>query len=165
MPAATSQAQLLEVTQKEFTKLQTLTASCGEREAMDKDSEATSIRDVVVHRAHWIGLFLGWCDAAAAGRAVHMPAEGYGWADLKALNARIREENDDVSWSAALKRLGAAHQLLMQHLKTRREIDLYGGPMVGGNGKWTEGRYAESAGPSHYRSACKYIRARLREMR
>ncbi|MEM6774000.1 MAG: ClbS/DfsB family four-helix bundle protein [Pseudomonadota bacterium] len=165
MPAATSRAQLIEITQKEFAKLQKLTASCGEREAMDKDAEATSIRDVVVHRAYWIDLFLGWCDAAAAGRAVHMPAEGYRWADLKALNAQIREENADVSWSAALDRLSRAHQLLVQHLQTRREIDLYGGPMVGGNGKWTEGRYAESAGPSHYRSAGKYLRARLREMR
>jgi hypothetical protein len=34
--------------------------------------------------------------------------------------------------------------------------------MPGGTG-WTTGRYAEAAGPSHYRSAAKFIRKCLRE--
>jgi len=41
------------------------------------------------------------------------------------------------------------------------EAELYGGPMPGGTG-WTTGRYAEAAGPSHYRSAAKFLRAALR---
>lgn len=162
MPAADTKDALVAVSVKEFDKLQTLLTSVANAEALAKDSEDTSIRDVLVHRAYWIDLFLGWSADSRAGRTVHMPAEGYGWGDLKDLNARIRAENADIDWEAAKTALAVSHDRLMKHLNGLSNAALYGEPMSGGNGKWTEGRYAESAGPSHYRSAAKYIRARLK---
>jgi len=35
--------------------------------------------------------------------------------------------------------------------------------MQGANNDWTTGRWAEAAGPSHYRSAAKFIRQCSRE--
>jgi hypothetical protein len=62
-------------------------------------------------------------------------------------------------------RLATAHARLLRWMEDTDEATLYGGPMPGGNGKWTSGRFAEAAGPSHYRSAAKYVRACLRKAR
>lgn len=58
--AATSKPELLETTKDEFEKLQRLVAGVSAEEALAKDADDTSIKDVIAHRAHWIGLFLGW---------------------------------------------------------------------------------------------------------
>lgn len=55
-----------------------------------------------------------------------------------------------------------AHHKLMKFLTESSNDNLYGGPMKGANNAWTPGRWAEAAGPSHYRSAAKYTRSRLR---
>ena len=57
--AATTKAELLEVTRKEFGKLMALLDGIDAATALTKREEDTSIRDVVAHRAHWIGLSLG----------------------------------------------------------------------------------------------------------
>ncbi|MEO1314883.1 MAG: ClbS/DfsB family four-helix bundle protein [Pseudomonadota bacterium] len=160
--AATGKKSLLALTKTEFDKLHTLLATVPEVVALEKDDDATSIKDVVAHRAHWIDLFLGWYADGQAGRPVHMPAEGYKWNELQRYNAMIRERLADLSWAEACALLIAKDQQLRALLEECSGADLYAAPMVGGNGSWTAGRYAESAGSSHYRSAAKYIRGRMR---
>lgn len=58
--------------------------------------------------------------------------------------------------------LADRHAALMGFLEEQSESDLYGGPMKGARNDWTTGRWAEAAGPSHYRSALKWCRACLR---
>lgn len=60
MPATTTRADLIAVTEKDYTKLARLIAGIPEEQAMRKRDEGTSIKDVIAHRAHWIDLFLGW---------------------------------------------------------------------------------------------------------
>lgn len=162
MPAATSKAELRAVAETEFGKLRKLIGEIPAEAALRKDDEDTSIRDVIAHRAHWVGLFLGWYADGQAGREVHIPAEGYNWGQLKAYNAALRARDADVGWDEARRRLDEAHGALMDFLGRTSEAALYGGPMAGGGNDWTAGRWAEAAGPSHYRSAARYVRARLR---
>ena len=122
-----------------------------------------SIKDIVGHRAHWIDLFLGWYADGQAGREVQFPAEGYKWNDLKRYNADLRVRQAGLSWSEARVMLADRHRALTSFIEGESDEKLYGGPMKGGNNKWPAGRWAEAAGPSHYRSAAKYVRARLRE--
>ena len=162
--AAQNKEQLVEITQKEFAKLsQGLDRVDGEQ-ALVKDEEDTSIRDIVGHRAHWIDLFLGWYADGLAGGPVYFPAKGYKWNDLKRYNTELRTAQAGLGWSDACAMLETNHGKLMSFMKGHSDDDLYGGPMKGANNKWTPGRWAEAAGPSHYRSAAKYIRARLKEM-
>jgi len=58
--------------------------------------------------------------------------------------------------------LRKAQDELIEFITDKSETELYGGPMAEANNDWTPGRWAEAAGPSHFRSASKYIRARLR---
>ncbi|MCG8509815.1 MAG: ClbS/DfsB family four-helix bundle protein [Rhodospirillales bacterium] len=163
MPA-TDKSGLKAVTEKEYGKLVTLLAKVEDDVALQKDDEDTSIKDVIAHRAHWIDLFLGWYFDGLAGKTVHFPAEGYKWNELKRYNADLRASQAGLSWDDARTMLSANHKKLLSLIESLTEGQLYGGPMQGANNHWTVGRWAEAAGPSHFRSAAKYIRGRLRDV-
>lgn len=160
--AALNKSELLGVTQKEFEKLTRLLSGIDEKLTSVKDEDDTSIKDIVVHRAHWIDLFLGWYEDGQDGKEVHFPAKGYKWNDLKRYNADLRSRHAALTWNEARQRLDTAHDKLVDFMEGRSDKELYGGPMKGANNNWTPGRWAEAAGPSHFRSAAKYIRARIK---
>lgn len=162
MPAATTKTELLSVTEKEFNKLQTELDNLPSELRNVPDGEDTTLKDIVGHRAHWIALFLGWYADGQTGKDVFFPAQGYKWNDLRRYNADLRAEQADLSWDAARALLNRNHRRLSAWISDHSETDLYGGPMKGAHNAWTPGRWAEAAGASHYRSATKYIRARVR---
>ncbi len=163
--AAGTKNDLLDITHTEFDKLWRLIQSIDDAEALAKDGDDTSIKDVVAHRAHWIGLFLGWYSDGQEGKEVYFPAKGYKWNELKRFNADLRLSQIDMTWKDANEALQKSTRELVHFLNNCSEDDLYGGPMKGANNHWTPGRWAEAAGPSHFRSASKYIRARLKALR
>lgn len=166
MPAATSKTDLHAICVAEFTKLETVLDKVppSARLAPDADSGGASIKDIVGHRAYWISLFLGWYRDGQLGKDVALPAPGYKWNELKRFNADLRAAQVDLDWEPARAMLRSNHALLLDFVDGGSEADLYGAPMQGGNNHWTPGRWAEAAGPSHYRSAAKYIRARLKSL-
>lgn len=161
MPA-TRKDDLIAVTTKEWGKLAKLLASVDPALALVKDADDTSIKDIVAHRAHWIRLFLGWYADGQAGKEVFFPARGYKWNDLKRYNADLRARQADMDWAAAQADLETAYAAFVGLIDGLSDAELYGGPMKGAKNAWTTGRWAEAAGPSHFRSATKFIRARCR---
>ena len=162
--ACTSKAKLISVTEKEFEKLHKLIAPLSDAQAQ-QSVDGTSIKDVVGHRAHWIKLFLGWYADGMAGKTVHFPAEGYKWNDLKRYNADLKARQAHLDWRGACALLVERHKELLTFVNEKSDAELYAGPMQGANNQWTPGRWVEAAGPSHYRSAAKFIRAVLRAHR
>lgn len=160
--AAENKTDLLTIHRKEFTKLANLMETLSADVALLKDEEATSIKDVIAHRAHWIGLFLGWYADGLAGKPVFFPAKGYKWNELKRYNAELRTQQANLNWPDAVQELHDKYSELTGLLERCSDRDLYAGPMKGANNQWTPGRWAEAAGPSHFRSASKYIRSRLK---
>ncbi len=160
MPAATTKADLIAVTEKEWAKLEALIESVSEDLALTPFEEDTSIKDVLAHRTHWIGLFFQWLDE---GEDAQTPDHGVKWSELKPYNAGLRDKYRPLPWRTVRDNLAEGHARLLHWMEAADEATLYGGPMPGGNGKWTTGRYAEASGPSHYRSAAKYIRACLKK--
>lgn len=160
MPAATNRADLIAISEKEFAKLTVLMDRIDEGLANRGFEDGWTIRDVILHRAHWIGLFFQWLEE---GEAAQMPDHGVKWNQLKPYIAGLRDRYADLDWQAAKTRLAAGHARLLAYVSGQGDAALYGGPMPGGTG-WTVGRYAEAAGPSHYRSAAKFIRACLRSL-
>ena len=163
--AATSKSELLSILEKDWAKLLALLATVSEPEAVKPDTDGISIKDVVGHRAEWIAMYQRWISDGESGRAVEMPAPGYKWNALKPLNAAIRAHQADLDWQGAKALLIARKAELVTILNARDDAALYGGPMLGGNGKWTLGRYGEAVGPSHFRSAAKYIRRQMKASR
>lgn len=161
MPAATTKAALLTATEKEWAKLSKLLAQFDETSASKADEDGYSALRIIGHRAAWIDLYFDWCAAAAKGDAPAMPAPGYKWNETAALNAKIYDEQKDWSWAHALAALTAGHRRLVDDIQIASEKALYGAPLAPGL-NWTKGRYAEAAGPSHYRSAAKALRKIMR---
>lgn len=160
--AATNKAELLEVTQIEFEKLAKLIDPIDVNAALKKGDEDTSVKDVIAHRAHWIDLFLGWYADGLTKKTVYFPAEGYKWNDLKRYNSDLRKRQSDLDWPDAVALLQANYDKLINFIQGSSEEDLYSGPMKGANNAWTPGRWAEAAGPSHFRSAAKFLRSSLK---
>ena len=161
MPAHTK-TELLNITRKEYAKLEKLITSIVAEVAMEKRAEDTSIKDIIAHRAHWIDLFLGWYHDGIAGKKVCFPAKGYKWNELKRYNADLRQRQSDLNWEDAIALLADRYAALIDFIETHSEHDLYGGPMKGAQNTWTPGRWVEAAGSSHFRSAAKYIRICLK---
>lgn len=160
---AQTKDELIAVCRKEFVKLQGLIKQIPDAVALEKDRDGASIKDVIGQRTHWVELFLGWYKAGLAGEDVHFLAEGYTWNDLDRYNADLRAQQASMGWHDAQLALHKAYSDLITFLENATDADLYGGPMAGAKNDWTAGHWAEAAGPSHFRSARKYIRARLRE--
>ncbi|RVT86882.1 ClbS/DfsB family four-helix bundle protein [Rhodobacteraceae bacterium CCMM004] len=164
MPAATDKTALIAVTDRELAKLSASIADIDAQTACAPDDDGTAIKDVIAHRAHWIDLFLGWWREGQAGGTPEMPAPGYTWRDLKRYNADLRARQAHLDWDAVRGLLAERAARLRSFIEGQDDAALYGGPMPGGGNAWTTGRWAEAAGPSHYRSATKYVRARLRAL-
>lgn len=164
--AASNKADLLSLTEKEFSKLDTLVSELSNKMALAPHPEdAISIKDTIVHRAHWIDLFLGWYRDGKAGKEVQTPAPGYKWNQLKEYNAELRDQTRNVSWNDAKTHLTKSHKKLMRLLKSLDNKALYGPKQFDWLNNWTLGRWAEASGPSHYRSATKYIRQILKAVK
>jgi len=163
--AATNKKDLGDISQKEYKKLQTLLTEIDTAAALKKRDDDTSIKDVIAHRAHWIDLFWGWYTDGLTGKSVCFPAEGYKWNELKRYNADLKKRQSDLDWPSAIEMLHENYIKLTDLIDNLSEQDLYGGPMKGARNAWTPGRWAEAAGPSHFRSASKYIRSCLKSDR
>ena len=163
--AAKTKQELVDITEKEFAKLQKLLVDIDEELALTPHPEdGISMKDTLTHRVHWNDLFFGWYENGVAGKPVHVPAEGYKWNQLKDYNRKVREQTASVSWAKAKKQLDQAHVRLMNFVQEHSEKELYGPPAYDWQGKWPLGRWIESTGPSHYRSAAKYIREIKRKL-
>jgi len=97
-----------------------------------------------------------------ARKQVYFPAKGYKWNQLKEYNKQLRLKQSKLSWQNVNDQLLANHKKPVKFIKAHSNNQLYGGPMKSANNDWTPGRWAEAAGPSHYRSACKYIRQTMK---
>ena len=163
--AATTKDDLLALTDKEYQKLiKTLDTVDDALAVTPSDEDGISINDTIAHRTHWIDLFFGWYEDGKAGKEVPLPAPGYKWNQLKEYNAKVREASQTTPWDKVRADFDAAHDKLTAFIADRDDDELYGDGVYAWTGKWTVGRYAEASGPSHYRSANKFIRQIIRSM-
>ncbi|WP_306149525.1 MULTISPECIES: ClbS/DfsB family four-helix bundle protein [unclassified Roseibium] len=160
--AAGSKSELLEITEKEWSKLKDVLDAFPAMQRLEKDEDGISPKDIVGHRAHWIELFLKWYQDGQSGVPVHIPAEGYKWSETPRYNADLRARQSGFSWVSVRTLLEANHFELLALVENLTDKELYGAPMKGSRSKWAAGRFAEAAGASHYRSAVKYLRKRMR---
>lgn len=157
MPAQNRQ-ELLALSEKEFARLLKTIEDVDDRQAGIAGEDDISIKDTIAHRTHWIGLFLGWYADGKAGKAVETPAPGYKWNQLKEYNAQVRARSRGLSWQECRSALQEKHDALMALLTSLDDAELYTTHRYPWMKDWTIGRWAEASGPSHYRSAAKYIR-------
>lgn len=162
--AAQSKDELRTLTQKEFTKLTTLLDALDAGQADFQSHDGVSIKQVIGHRVHWLDLFFGWYEGGLAGEDVEVPAPGYKWNQLKPYNAKVYEAAAQKSWASICSELEARHADFLAFIDSLEDNVLYTQHVYPWTNDWTLGRWAESSGPSHYRSAAKFVRQVKREI-
>jgi len=161
MPAAVSKAEFLAVFDRERAKLERLLESVDETRSRLSD-DGVSIKAVIGHRIHWMDLFWSWYDAGVKGAPVQTPAPGFKWNQLKAYNAPIYAAAETEPWSTLASRFSQTADRFRTRFDALSEEDAYGPSAYAWTNDWTVGRWAESAAPSHFRSAAKVVRKILK---
>lgn len=162
MPAATNKTDLHAVFDKDLSKLRKTLDGVDEAKALfSAPDDDTTIKGMIAHCIHWMGMFHGWYEDGVAGREVHVPAKGYKWNQLKEYNAPLCEKGNQTPWADLLSDFEAACDKLRQFIAAQEDESLYTSGAHAWTGKWTLGRFAEASGPSHFRSANTNIRKAL----
>jgi hypothetical protein len=74
--------------------------------------------DVLAHLHGWHGLFAGWCREDGRGDEPVLPATGYTWDDLRALNDEIYERYRAMPWTRILEVTRESHAAMIELLRT-----------------------------------------------
>jgi hypothetical protein len=146
-------AGLLERNDVEFAGLLALLDSLPPerlREPFGGTGRDRSVRDVLAHLHAWHILLEQWYSIGTAGGSPAIPAEGYSWRELDALNVALRDQWQDTSLDELLPLLKASHESLQATVALHTDAELDDPAAYA----WTRGaalgELALECGGSHY---------------
>lgn len=170
MARPTTKSDLLQTSEEQFDKLQTLLGTLSEKELagtfnfdLGKEKGAhwvrdKNIRDILIHLLEWHKLLLNWVETNQRGEEQSFLRSGYNWRSYGEMNVVFWQEHQSTSYEEALESLLKTHRQVMELAKTFTNEELFSKnifPWVGGS---TLGSYFVSASASHYDWAVKKIR-------
>ena len=131
---------------------------------MTHTSEVTqcAVKDVLAHLLEWEQMCLGWYDAGVRGETPHLPAPGFNWAQIPALNQQIYEKYRDRPLDKVLKLFRASYQQILQTVQGLSEVDLFTPTHYAWTNKNAMATYFISATSSHYVWGQKEVRKCLK---
>jgi len=161
MPRPTSKSELLTRSQANYEKLIDYVEALApdEQEAAFKPGTLNrNIRDVLMHLHHWHLLFLDWYEIGMAGGKPDMPAKGYTWKTMPALNQWVFEQYQSTSLAFAKTSLEESFHAVQAIIHTRKEEELFTKKKYTWTGSTSLGQYVISNTSSHYDWALKLIK-------
>ncbi|MEP5611162.1 MAG: ClbS/DfsB family four-helix bundle protein [Cyclobacteriaceae bacterium] len=161
MPRPKTKDELIEQSHKGYQKLNDFIDSFSDEEKSKDFPSGTlnrNIRDVIAHLHHWHLMLLEWYKVGMTGEKPHMPATGYKWKDLPALNKEIQKMYTTIDLKKARTLLKqsfeSAHKLIQKHSNE----ELFEKKRYVWTGTTSMGAYFVSAVSSHYEWAYKLIK-------
>ena len=125
------------------------------------DARDRNVRDVVAHLHAWHILLEKWYADGAAGSVPAIPAEGYTWGELAALNEELRRQWQGTSLAELLPLMRASHESLQAMVSLHTDTELASPDAFA----WTQGsplgEFAWECGGNHYAWARGVIAAGL----
>ena len=163
MPRPTTKAQILSESRKEHDALEQLLATLTPGQMMQPGIVGEwSAKDVLAHLTEWEQMVLGWYYAGQAGETPALPAPGFKWSELPALNQVIYEKHRDRPLPDVLEEFRTAYRQIMAWVESLSEEELF----TPGRYAWARtnalASYAISCTSSHYRWAKSELRKGLR---
>ncbi len=159
MPRPHTKPQILSESQKERQALEkflsTLTPEQMEQPGMLGEWSA---KDVLAHLYEWEQMVLSWLAAGQRGETPPVPAEGYKWNQLPALNEEIRGKHMSRSLDEMQKLYRESYEQIMDTIDKLSEEDLFTLGLYPWMNKNTLAAYFVSCTSSHYRWARKEMR-------
>lgn len=165
MPKPKNKKELLEQSQDSFEQLQGLLATYStsslENKLFTNAALYKNVRDVLAHMHHWHLLFLGWYEIGMQGQKPQMPAEGYTWRTVPALNEVIWKQYNNKELQKIQGLFETSHQEIMACIELHSNRELFEKKYYHWTGSTSLGAYITSATVSHYKWAHKKIKKTL----
>lgn len=120
-----NKAQLLAAIQKEYIALEKFLAPLTpEQLAFSAAPGAWAVKDVLTHLYEWQQMFFNWYKGGQRGENPAIPAPGYKWSQLPALNQAIYEKHRALSAEEVLALFQRSHQKTVQFIENLPETEL-----------------------------------------
>ncbi len=124
MPRPLNKTQLLEVAQKQYQKLETYLSSLSPEQMAAKNAPQKSVKDILMHLYEWQQMFFVWYETGLRGENPAVPAPGYKWSQLPALNQAIYEKYEHLSIEDALVMFRTSHAKSIQFIESLSDSEL-----------------------------------------
>ncbi len=125
-------AQLIAASEKEYAALEKLLASLTPDQMIRPPALGEwSVKDVLAHLYEWQQMFFHWYQTGLRGEKPAVPAEGYKWSQLPALNQHIYETYRDLPLDDIQHLFRESHKKTITLVESLPETDLF-----------TRGKYA-----------------------
>ncbi|MHB8071503.1 MAG: isochorismatase family protein [Candidatus Cryosericum sp.] len=159
MPKPTNKQELLDEAQREYEALIKQVAGFTAKELVRPGVIGEwSIKDILAHLLEWQRMCMGWYEAGLRGEKPAVPAKGYNWSQLPALNQDIYERYKDAKLDTIKSQLEASHKHMLDVAGSLSEEELF----TAGRHKWTGvstlASYVDANTGAHYRWAQTGIR-------
>ena len=160
-----------------FTKSQILSASQEEHQALEKllatltPDQMTqagmlgewSVKDTLAHLYAWHQMVLGWVAASQNGQTPSIPALGFKWSQLPALNQQIYEQHRHRPLPEVLEMFYASYQQVESLIESLTDEELFTPGRFPWMNKNALAAYFVSCTSSHYRWARTEIKKGLKK--
>ncbi|MFK7796603.1 MAG: ClbS/DfsB family four-helix bundle protein [Aureispira sp.] len=169
MPKRTNKEELWIQCQGSYDKLQILLNMYSnetlEQGVFEQAALYKNVRDVLAHLHHWHLLLLGWYAVGMQGQKPAMPAEGYTWRTVPALNQVIWELYKKEALTVVKQLLETSHHQVLELIQKHSDTELFEKKYYQWTGSTSLGAYLISSTVSHYKWAHKKIKKTLPKSR
>lgn len=165
MPKPTSKKELLTASQEKFAKLQDYIMQLTEEQITTVFPEGTlnrNIRDVLGHLHHWHLMMINWHTQGMQGIRPEMPAKGYTWKMTPALNKKIWEDCQSISYDSIYSQLQESYKSIQTIIQSHTDEELFEKKRYPWTGSTSLGAYFISNTSSHYHWAFQLIKKQFR---
>jgi len=158
MPRQATKIQLLNEIYEERGKLETLLKTIPiEVFSTIKVQGEWTTKVMLSHLIAWEQMVILWVLSGKQGAIIPIPAEGFKWSELPALNAKIYNEHKDELLEDVQKKFLDSYQQTLELLNSISEKDLFTPGLYKWQNKNTLAAYFKSCMRSHYLWARKEI--------
>jgi hypothetical protein len=163
MPRPLNKIQLLAAIQKGYNALEKILATLTpEQMAFTTAPGGWAIKDILAHLYEWQQMVFIWYETGLRGEMPALPAPGYKWNQLPALNQHIYEKYHHLTPEQALALFHESHQKTEQFIETLSDADLTNPGLYKWMNQNTLMTYLNSATAAHYVWALKEIKKILK---
>lgn len=163
MPRPTNKTDLLEQINREYEKLTTLIDDLTPTEMISvKVTTNWTTKDVLAHLTEWSEMAMGWHKTGLKGKQPVMPAEGFNWREIPALNEQIFLKHKDEELKSVQKNFKKSVQKMQKLVDSLSDTELFERSVFPWTGKNNVATYMISGSCSHYDWASKRIKRSLR---
>lgn len=158
-----NKTQLLAAIDKEYGVIEKFLAPLTpEQMAFAPAPGAWAVKDVLAHLYEWQQMFFRWYEAGSRGETPAVPAPGYKWSQLPALNQAIYEQYQSLTPQQALGMFRESHQKTVRLIETLPEADLTAPGLYKWMNQNTLMAYLNSVTAAHYVWALKDAKKALK---